>query len=604
MLADDQPIALDGLPELMLYGDTALPSRVYCAATRPAVARIDGAPQLRLLAYDRPLGDDASAVAGQLSLVVDLRPGDAVLERARQALIEQRGIAAPDLQPIPWTGGEVVARLTGRAPLRARPSLLGDNSVALSLGLGVEHLAMLGAGGAGRDAFAAQALAVAYAMRFDAFREAWNIDVEVDGSKFRRWVQERCALNLLFVEIEHVQTFESLSDSGAIRVDSTDRGGLPVPDACRQSFMRSVQNALTPLPHFATPGNGQSGGWALGIDCSRLEDEQTLVRKLDMRMSVSGMVSRQVCPLGAPDGLADALRDCRMETIGTSRSYVRPLRVRCHDDLRGPVRAVEVRLEPPPCSASSAQAHVFNVDRPQDWQVSLSRTPSPPVARCLLHFQAVDGLGRPALLERVLPLDADQAFLDVVPAGLFADRRFLVEVAPSFPWRLVRTVEVRLGGPGLRFSPGTIELDERRPSGVIEGFSPQPDDFAGVSCQFVVHPAAGDAALRLSGGLPAGGVVFVNPFVRRDVGLRLDPGFDWAGRTSIELHVEPGPLQLWPETVFTLRPQPALPPVLRYWHAGDRAFSLGVGTAPPVVIPSDASPLVALPLHVPTGKQP
>lgn len=287
-----------------------------------------------------------------------------------------------------------------------------------------------------------------------------------------------------------------------------------------------------------------------------------------------------------------------METIGTSRSYVRPLRVRCHDDFRGPVRAVEVRLEPGADAVVDTRTHVFNVDRPQDWQVSLSRTPAPPVARCVLHLQVGDGLDRPASLDRVLPLDADQAFLDIVPAGLFADRRFPIDVATAFPWWLVRSVEVSLGGAGLHFSPPTIELDERGPSGVIEAFSPQPDDFAGVTCEFVVHPVDGAAPLRLSGGLPAGGAVFVNPLARRDVVVRLGPGFDWSGRSSVELCVVPGPLQLWPETVFTLHPESALP-VLRYWHAGDRAFALGVGAAPPVAIPSGSPPLVVLPFTSP-----
>ncbi|WP_431257988.1 hypothetical protein ACQ86G_26020 [Roseateles chitinivorans] len=606
MLADDQPIALDGLPELMLYGDTTPTSGVvYCAATRPALARIDGVPQLRLLTYDRPLGNDPDADAGQLSMVVDLRPDDALLARARDALTLQRGGLAPELRPIPWTAGEVVARLTGQAPRRARPSLLGDNSVALTLGLGVRHLAMLGGGDAGRDAFAAQALAVVYALRFDAFREAWRIDVQVDGSKFRRWVQERCALKLPFLEIEHVQTFETLRASGAIRVDTTDRGGLPLPDGFRLAFMRSVRNALTPMPRFATPGDGETGGWSLGIDCSRLEDEQTLVRKLDMRMSVSGMVSRQACPLGAPTGLAEALRDCRMETIGTGRSYVRPLRVRCHDDYRGPVRAVELRLDPPEGTPGGSQAHVFNADRPQDWPTSLSRTATAPRARCVVHFQDGGGLDRPASLERPLALDTDQAFLDIVPAGLFADRRFSIEVAEAFPWPLVRSVEVRLAGAGLRWWPPSVELDERRPGAVIEAFAPQPVDFGDVRCELVVHPASGDAALRLPGGQPAGGVVFVNPFARRDVGLRIDPGIDWGGRDSLALRVVPGPLQLWPETVFTLHRDPDVPPpVLRYWHAGDRGFALAIGGVPPRLLPADAPPLVALPFHLPTGDHP
>lgn len=565
MLDDDKPLTVAGAPHILAYQDAELPSVIYFASTRPAVARGSGdAYQLALVHYDKPVGGKA----GMLSLVIDLRPSPDQMARLRAGLADRMPGVALQFKPIPWTAGTVAAALIGGQPVRATPSLLGDNSVALSIGLDLDQYLLLRKSSGN----AAAPLSVVYGLSYESFRRQYAYSIAFDETAFRDWLQRKCTANLLFVEVEKVETFEELRRAGVVRIVNENQTGEAPPDGVRRAFLQSLQGILVPLPSFA-PVPGTSGGtWQLGFDCSAVRDVQQIARHLDTRLQVQGAVARQAFIQGPVDGLAEALAARPDIELPTGVSFTQALTIRCHgvfDDA--PLHSVIVSIEPPPARGGS---HVF--ERAGESTIELAHPPGQEavhVCRCRVSF----GDGTQGEVTQI-PIRRDQAFLDIVAPSLYTYRCYTAGVDAAFPWDLVRSIRVVPHGPaGLRFQPEQIALSEKRPECTLAAFHPAPVDLDAVGFTATYTPAPGAGDPFDWSGAPTGATMFLDPFTRRDLRFRVADGFDWNVASKVVVTIAPaaGRAQLWRNRQLTLT-RAAPQGRTTCWYANDRTTSCRV----------------------------
>lgn len=561
MLADDRKVDLLRAPEVLVYGDTALPSRFYYAATRPAVARRGDGYQLSLMRYDKPVHGRVA----QLSLVVDLRPTESVLALVRAELAERFPGTSPDLQPIPWTDGTVAAALQGGPTVLGTPSLLGENSAVLSFGLTTEeYLRLRPASGS-----LLPSLCVVYGLSYEVMRKAWNFSVRFNGEKFREWVQHKCSFDFLFLHVETGETFEELRQFGALEVVNENHVAEEAPEGFRVAFMRSLQSALTPLPHFTDADSGSNDGWRVGFACEELRDVQRISRVLDTRMAIAGVTTRKACIQGLVADWEEALAAQPDKVLPTGLSFVQTLQVRCHENFAtGPVGAATVQIQQ---TGQTVLSHVFT-DNASEWSVQLTRPPgteSTYQARCVFNTPSAWGPHPTAQL----PIARDQAFLDIIPAAFYSRRRYRVSVAEDFPWPLVRFVRLQMRGPaGLGFQPEQLTLQAGDTEACIEAFAPHAVDLDGVEFIAQLHKHNDLQPLQLT-GLPAGPSIFLNPVSCRVVRFRVAPDFDWQEVLKVVVRARPAPdgSQLWESTLLTLTPQTAHGRLV-YWFSSTRPF--------------------------------
>ncbi|GJE44487.1 hypothetical protein [Methylobacterium soli] len=554
MLADGKAITLSGVTGMLIYGDFAEPKQFYYAATQPRIARDGDAYQFTLVRYDRV----RDGQAGMLSFVVDLAPDPAELARARRTL--ERGTPGAQLTPLPWTSGTVAAAIIGGDPVLATPSLMGDNGVAISLGLTTEQYLLLMRSLDDPDSVP---ISIVYSLQFEAMRPKFEYSIQFHAERFRDWLQKKRKLNLLFVSFERVETFEELRESGSIQVSSVNQTDEPLPDGVRRAFLSSLQAVLTPLPAFAPPPDGGDDSWGIGYSSETIRDVQSIARRLDCNLRVTGAVARSVHIQGALGGLPEALRGRPVVELPTGISFVQDLTLRCHDRFDGnPLHAVQVSIAPADLSPA---ARVFNGQNPGDWQVGLTHDPDDArlyACRCDLHFARRD---RPRVTATV-ELDRDRAFVDLQPAAFYSFRRYAVSVAGDFPWDLIRTIDLSLSGPpGMSFTPARLVLSARQPRGAIEAFAPEPLDLAEVAFHATYEAANG--ADHDEVGLPTGATIFLNPLRERRILFEAAPDMDW-GRWSAVLvkPVQKAFHQIWASRLLTLT-EAAPRAAFTYWFA-------------------------------------
>ncbi len=551
MIADSTPVALRRARHVLVYRDTASPTRFHYASTRPSVARSGAGWQLSLVHYDQVL----DGKAGVLSLVVTLRPDADEMDRLREDLLEDLAgtVENPslDLVPIAWTEGQVVAAMIDGQPVRATPSLIGDNSVTLQLELSTDQYLQI----RGSHRQAVTPISVVYALSYEALRPQYGFSIQFDEVQFRDWVIRRCSANLLLLDFERTDTFEDLRQSGVLRVVNESQTDAPAPDSFKLAFMRSLQSALEPLPRFVPQGGG--GDWSLGFSCSTVRETQNLARRLDTRMQVSGAVPRRAFIQGVLAGWKEALDAQPDLQLPTRSSFQQALTVRCHDAFNGePLHALKVRLE---SAAADAVEHVF--EGPEwPWTVELSHPPfkaSPLESGSLCRVTPYFGDGSAGPVT-VMPVRREQAYLDIVPASLFSWRRYQMEASPDFPWELVTAISVRLAGQGasagVETRPPNVVLTAAKTRADIELFSPTPVDLADVVFTAECKTLAGPV-IRWS-GWPAGPQVYLNPFIRRWLSFRVAEDVDWQDLTAVEITLQAGstPSHLWRDGRYSLTP--------------------------------------------------
>jgi hypothetical protein len=563
VLGDDLKVDVESARSVLVYRDASLPTIFYYSSTRPAVARSGAEYQLTLVHYDKPINGNA----GMLSLVVNLQPDDTEMANVRRELQERNAGQTLEFRPIPWTSGTVATALVGGSPVFSTPSLLGENSAVLSIGLTVDQYLMLREKGKNP---ASSPISIVYGLSYEAFRAKFGFSVQFDESKLRDWVQEKCSANLLFISVEKVETFEELRQNGVIRVVSENQTGEEPPDGFREAFLRSLKSILVPLPRFAPAPEAGGGNWLIGFDCSTVHDVQNISKRLDTNMQVSGVVARKAFIQGAIAGLNEALAARPDVELSTGVSFTRTLTVRCHDAFDGrPLDAVTVAIR---SSTANRGAHEFKDSR-TGWPVTLVHPPgieSGYSYTSTLYFRDRDAKPTPAV-----DIRRDQSYLDIIPSEIYTYRRYAASVADEFPWNLVKTIGLVLRGPDpLEYQPGQLTLKADTPAGSIEAFAPSRVDLDAVSVSATYTPVAGGGAPFELVGLPAGTSIFLNPFTRRVVTFRVAPDFDWNSITQISITITASAdsPQLWVTRRFLLSPD--TPQIkVAYWYPIDKQIS-------------------------------
>ena len=572
MLADDQKVEFDSAGGMLVYRDAALPTLFYYASTRPAIARAaDGSYQLSLVHYDRPIGDKAA----MLSFVASLEPDAAAMDNMRSALAQRYPNLKLAFEPMSWSDGLVAASVAGGAAVTATPSLLGQNPAALALGLSTDQYLLLKAYAAAPSG--PPPLSLVYSLSYAALRPAYAASIAFDAAAFRDWVQKRCSANLLFISFDRIDTFEQLRRDAVLRVQSENQTGEAVPDGLRLAFLASLQSVLEPLPRFAPAPQAETGAgnWLVGFDCSSVHDVQSISRRIDSNMHMTGVVSRKAVLQGAPIGLAEALARQPDTELSTTTGFIQPLTVRCHDGFGGqPLRQANVLIAPAP----SGEGFASFTARTDEWNTRLTRAPGAAVSYtydCTLYFDPAATAGDPGApcrsgAQQILP---GQAYLDVVPSRWYSYRQYLASVADDFPWDLVDAIKLELSGPApLSFAPASLDIGKYTPALRASAFAPAPADLDAVIYQATVTPRIG-AKFCLS-GQPAGSVIFLNPLQRRVVRFRAAPDVDWRNVAAIDISLltADGNPQLWRNGKLSLTPgQPQCD--FTYWYAFDPSLS-------------------------------
>lgn len=563
MLADDREVRLEGVDGILVYRDFFDPKLFYCCSTRPSVARAGSTYQFSIALYDQPRNE----CAGMLSFVVDLKLDEATRTKAQDRLREITPGA--QLVEMPWSAGTVAAAIIDGMPVFGVPSLLGDNSVALAVGLTLDQYLLLKNSGSNPQA---PPISIVYSLCYEAFRQQYNYSIQFDETRFRDWVQRKTRANFLFVSFEKVETFEDLMESAVIRVVAENDTGEPPPEGFQLAFLRSLQSLLEPAPRFATPPGATGSTWLIGFGSSSVHDIQNIARRLDCNMRISGAVSRKIFIQGALNGLNDALAARPPLTLPTNNPFTQKLTVRCHAAFdAAPLIAANVRIE---LRGNAAElANVFNKNRSAEWPIELVHLPDNdalPRYWCESDFDDK----RPTSISRAVDIRSEQAFLDVLPAEFYAYRMYSVSVADEFPWDLVQSIKLELRGPTpLAFSPRVLVLGPNARSGQISAFAPQPAKLDDVEFTATYQPRSG-SSFPLD-GLPVGATIYLNPLLRRMVRFEASSDFDWATWSAIGVTVTPSELpQLWADgnDSFELtRPSPSASFI--YWYTDSRRLT-------------------------------
>ena len=591
MLTDDHIIELAGAEGLLLYGDSAVPEQFYYAATRPRIARDADGHRFTLVRYDRP----RDGQAGMLSFVVDLAPDPAELATALRTL--RRRTPGAQLSPVPSLSGTVTAAIIGGDPVHTVPSLLNDNSAVVCLGLTTEQYLLLKHS---LDDPLSVPISVVYDLRFEALRPAYSFSIRFDEERSRDWLQKKKKAGLLFFSVEKIETFEELRHSGAIEIIFIDEREEEPPTALKRAFLQSLKALLTPLPAFTRPTGDDDGGWEIGYSSSTLHEIQTYTRKLDLNMTMRAAVARSIHVQGALTDLADALSSRPVVELPTSGSFLQDVTIRCHGPFDGdPLEALSLSVTP---AAIQPSARVFGARGGGEWRVSLPHNPYRPVeysCSCDLDFV---GEGR-ASATGAAAIRRDQAFVDILPSAFYTFRRYHVTVADDFPWRLIRSVTVRLCGidgiDGIDVSPATLILNGARPSGTMELFAPAPVDLDEVWFE-AVHKAV-NGMLHTEGGFPSGTAIFLNPLRQRRVTFAASPSVDWGRCRTIAVTPRGGrAFQIWDPSQKIALTAAAPRAAFTYWFTDDGTLSCRTtlvltagGTAPGPTI-AGAGPRIAV----------
>jgi len=576
MLADDREIQLQGVEGILVYRDFFDPKLFYGCSTRPAVARTNGDYQFTIVLYENPRKD----CAGMLSFVVDLMLDEATRTEAEERLRETTRGA--QLVAMPWSAGTVAAAIIGGDPVYAVPSLLGGNSVALAVNLTLDQYVLLKNSG---DNPQASPISIVYSLSYEAFRPQYNYSIEFDETRFRDWVQKKTSANFLFVSFEKIETFEDLRESAVIRVVAENDTGEPPPEGFQRAFLQSLQSLLEPAPRFATPPEAKRGAWLIGFGSSTVHDIQTIARRLDCNMRISGAVTRKIFIQGALSGLSDAVAARPPLVLPASNPFRQQLTVRCHAAFdAAPLVAANVRIKRP--GNAGELTNVFDKTQPADWRVELIHRPGRdglPQYRCESHF----GGKRQMSTSQPIDIRSEQAFLDILPAEFYAYRMYSISVADEFPWDLVRSIKLELKGPApLAFDPPVLVLGPNTRSGQISAFASQPARLDDVEFAATCLPRS-SSSFAFS-GLPAGATIFLNPLLRRVVHFEASRDFDWSTWGAIGVTITPsGGPQLWADgdNSFELtRSSPSAS--FAYWYTDSKQLAcqrqfIGVNSATP-----------------------
>jgi hypothetical protein len=151
MLDLNDPLALDDVPDVIVYRDAAAKTAFYALPARPRIAMDEqGTPQLSLMAYGKRTQAGFKATGGILTLTTALQLMPEETQRVRASLTKRLARdfpqppdtppLEPELRPIEWLKGSVELTLVPGVSLTGSPSLFGGNQCAFSANLDARQI--------------------------------------------------------------------------------------------------------------------------------------------------------------------------------------------------------------------------------------------------------------------------------------------------------------------------------------------------------------------------------------------------------------------------------------------------------------------------------
>jgi hypothetical protein len=475
MLNDAQPIQLAELAgEVLVYPDDSSGATFYCSSLVPRVARAGtGQYQISLLNYTR----DGEAPRTILALVVDLALPPALRERL-EALLRAHCGQAPLILPIPWTAGTAALGLLGGTPVTARPALLGNNAVLFQKTLSEAEFLVL-------QSAALDKMCVVYRLAFDVQRPRQDWVATMDWQRFRKLVQKKCELNLVFFDFSSEQTAEEIRSSGALSIEGKDYAG---DGAFRRSLLNRLGQLFTPLPVFApAAAPDAAGAWRIGYRCDELSDTQRLSSHARFDFNVVAGVRRAEVIQGVVADLAAALAARAISYVRLEPDpLMRSLSFVCMADMeRDRIQLVRVLLKKRGGLVDRELQFTAAALAPQSVHIGVPAA-AEGVASWAYEVVFHDSTARPALRSADLPLQAEAPHY-VIARSLYALQEIPL-FAQAHVWHYVRTVqvEVRAGAGGM---VSLFELSQGQPLRSWELFG--SPDVAGFSYRLSFHGPAG-----------------------------------------------------------------------------------------------------------------
>lgn len=147
----DNPLALEGVADVIVYRDDTAQTVFYALPAKPRVALDDqGKPQISLVAYGKRVPEGFKARGGILTLTTALQLTPEEVQNVRAALTRRLARdfpqppdtppLAPELRPVEWLEGSVELTLVPGVGASGRPSLFGSNQCSFSTNLDARQI--------------------------------------------------------------------------------------------------------------------------------------------------------------------------------------------------------------------------------------------------------------------------------------------------------------------------------------------------------------------------------------------------------------------------------------------------------------------------------
>ncbi|MCG7564564.1 hypothetical protein [Pseudoalteromonas sp. McH1-42] len=554
MLVNNKQVEIQGMEDVLVYQDASIPTRYYYCSSKPQISKNGSGYQLKLLHYSQIKNESV----GMLSFLIDLELNDDALAQLKNKLGKDA-----ELVPFPWLSGKVNAMLLGGEALSFTPSLFGSNSTAISMNLNMEQYLLLTRKNDGKKF---SPLSIVYSLTFEVLRQVYSYSVRFNAAEFRNWVQKKAKAGLIFISFEKVETYEELKSSGVIEIFSENTTQEEPPEGFKKAFLTSIKAVLDPLPQFSQRNSDNE--WSIGFSSSEIVDIKNIEKKLDLNMTVSKPVLRQVFFQDMPLGLEEALKTVNDIEIPIGQVFTQKLTIRCIYDFDDEmIEAIEIRIFKAEDSANNSIFGVFNKESLKEKVLEIVHDPRDERLYKYgynIYFKNQPSVNNPLKTPRS-ELKKDVAFLDIQPQEFYSCRVFSVFTVKEFPWELISVAKVELNVPGdFNISPSVLRLTDKYRTGKITAFSKEVKSFENAMYTATCHCKRSNKLIFLKGYI-AGQVILLNHLSKRSISFYVADKGVLDDYNEVIIKVFEGEGQLMNKGTITLNAQNPKAD-FEYWH--------------------------------------
>ncbi len=334
-----------------VFPDHANPLQYYYLPLMPKLTMLQGTdgkpiPQIQLIKYRGDAGN-----GGFLNFDVNVGVEEPTLQKIRRELRQKMNLAAePWLAPVPLVDGSVRLLLLGKqtgdtAPTpgitpqfvlkidqAAKPSLYGANQAAFSVALDQYGVTVMEQALQGEMS----PIGVVYSLDYWALRPAYSVRLTVDWERVQTHLNERFAVNAVFVSTEIDKTVDELIENRTIVLEADtfipegeeesavlgrrDQAVNEVREMITAAFfeptidpIKEAQDGWDRAAYLADRVSRMAvtGGWSsLGSFTYKKTDYTRIDRKkLNVNMSERTTVKRSIYPQGHLSGLCRPIQE-------------------------------------------------------------------------------------------------------------------------------------------------------------------------------------------------------------------------------------------------------------------------------------------------------